>query len=543
MLKVGATVQQAPRTEPTWREQEHLLMGEVMRLVGKSLAPNIVFREMLHLLSELLGLNRGRVVLLDSFDDGTGKTSGGEGASIHFAYGLTKAEFARGRYEVGEGITGAVLATGQPCIVQNIDGDARFLARSVHRAQLPQETVAFIAMPIDLDRQTIGVLAAHRIRRRNRPLNDDVAVLKLLATLSGQLLQLRQLVSRQTRELQFKNELLSRALESATARYGIIGRSPALLRALGELERVSRATASVLLLGDSGTGKELFARALHLASARHEGPFIKVNCAAIPETLFESELFGHEKGAFTGATTSRAGWFEQANQGTIFLDEIGEMPLAMQAKLLRTLQEGTINRLGAKRELPISVRVVAATNRDLSSEVTKGNFRQDLFYRLNVIPISLPSLAQRREDIRPLALHFLNKTNQENQRNVHFSHDAFTALEEYDWPGNIRELTNVVERAVLLTDQATVSRKEIETWLPNGKAEKTPLRASQPVVGLVQASSPLVREYQSAASHSIDELRRAMARHGGNQSRAAQSLGLTVRQFGYRWRKISGIES
>nr|WP_315235519.1 sigma 54-interacting transcriptional regulator [uncultured Albidiferax sp.] len=518
-------------------------MGEVMRLVGKSLAPNIVFREMLHLLSELLGLNRGRVVLLDSFDDGTGKTSGGEGASIHFAYGLTKAEFARGRYEVGEGITGAVLATGQPCIVQNIDGDARFLARSVHRAQLPQETVAFIAMPIDLDRQTIGVLAAHRIRRRNRPLNDDVAVLKLLATLSGQLLQLRQLVSRQTRELQFKNELLSRALESATARYGIIGRSPALLRALGELERVSRATASVLLLGDSGTGKELFARALHLASARHEGPFIKVNCAAIPETLFESELFGHEKGAFTGATTSRAGWFEQANQGTIFLDEIGEMPLAMQAKLLRTLQEGTINRLGAKRELPISVRVVAATNRDLSSEVTKGNFRQDLFYRLNVIPISLPSLAQRREDIRPLALHFLNKTNQENQRNVHFSHDAFTALEEYDWPGNIRELTNVVERAVLLTDQATVSRKEIETWLPNGKAEKTPLRASQPVVGLVQASSPLVREYQSAASHSIDELRRAMARHGGNQSRAAQSLGLTVRQFGYRWRKISGIES
>lgn len=542
MFKVAATAQQPSRTEPTWREQEHLLMGEVMRLVGKSLAPNIVFREMLHLLSELLGLNRGRVVLLDSFDDGTEKAAGGEGASIHFAYGLTKAEIARGHYEVGEGITGAVLATGQPIIVQNIDGDARFLARSVHRAQLPQETVAFIAVPIDLNRQTIGVLAAHRIRRRNRPLNDDVAVLKLLATLSGQLLQLRQLVSRQTRELQLKNELLSRALESATARYGIIGRSPALLRALEELERVSRATASVLLLGDSGTGKELFARALHLASARHEGPFIKVNCAAIPETLFESELFGHEKGAFTGATTSRAGWFEQANQGTIFLDEIGEMPLAMQAKLLRTLQEGTINRLGAKRELPISVRVVAATNRDLSSEVEKGNFRQDLFYRLNVIPISLPSLAQRREDIRPLALHFLNKTNQENQRNVHFSHDAFTALEEYDWPGNIRELTNVVERTVLLTDQATVSRKEIEAWLPDGKAAKTPPRAIQPLVSGASVRPPLVREYQSAVSHSVDELRRAMVRHGGNQSRAAQSLGLTARQFGYRWRKIPDNE-
>ena len=529
-----------PRTEPSWREQEHLLLGEVMRLVGKSLAPDVVFREMLHLMSELLGLNRGRIVLLDSFDKGSDRSSSIEEASIHFAYGLTRAQMSRGRYAVGEGITGAVLSTGQTIIVQNIDADPRFLSRAVERAQLPQETVAFLAVPIELGRKTIGVLAAHRIRRRNRALNEDVAMLRLLATLSGQLLQLRQLIQAQTRELESKNALLSQALESATARYGIIGRSPALLRALAELERVSHASASVLLLGESGTGKELFARALHLASARHDGPFIKVNCAAIPETLFESELFGHEKGAFTGASTSRAGWFEQADQGTIFLDEIGEMPLAMQAKLLRTLQEGVIIRLGAKREMSVNVRVVAATNRELAVEVANGNFRQDLFYRLNVIPIGLPSLAQRREDIRPLALHFLNKTNQQNQRNVHFSSQAFDALEEQAWPGNIRELSNVIERTVLLTDQAMVSRKEIEKWLPETKAGTPTVRKrdTQPT-NSGSLGAPLVREYRPHSSHDAEDLRNAMRLHGGNQSRAAQFLGLTARQFGYRWHRLT----
>jgi len=174
----------------------------------------------------------------------------------------------------------------------------------------------------------------------------------------------------------------------------------------------------VLLLGESGTGKELFARALHLSSPRRDKPFIRVNCAAIPDSLFESELFGYERGAFTGAQTARAGWFEQADGGTIFLDEIGELPLAMQTKLLRTLQEGTITRLGAKRELHIDVRLVAATNRELETEVAAGNFRQDLYYRLNVIPIRLPSLAERRSDIPVLVLHFLNRINQANQRNV-----------------------------------------------------------------------------------------------------------------------------
>lgn len=540
-----------PAAAAQWRAQELLLMSEVMRLVGKSLAPEIVMREMLHLMSELLGLNRGRIVLADFVGDialqgladrkPAARAAGAAApdSAIRYAYGLTKAEMARGRYGPGEGITGRVLATAQPIIVQDIDAEPQFLARSVARAQLPPDTVAFIALPIEVNREVIGVLACHRIRSRDRQLADDVAVLKILATLAGQLLQLQALVAEKTRALEAKNQLLSRALETAAARYGIIGTSPALLQALSELERVSEATASVLLLGESGTGKELFARAVHLSSQRRDQPFIKVNCAAIPDTLFESELFGYERGAFTGAQTSRAGWFEQADRGTIFLDEIGEMPLAMQTKLLRTLQEGTIVRLGGKRELRVAVRVVAATNRDLAQDVLAGSFRRDLFYRLNVIPIRLPSLRERRQDIRALALHFLSRTNQANQRNVSLSPAALARLEQHPWPGNIRELGNVIERLVLLTDSAMVSGEELARFLPQEAQSQAlnqniTLRAEQKSAALL----PVVRDYQAAQSHPAAQLQQVLRDHGGNQSRAAQALGLTVRQFSYRLQKL-----
>ena len=528
-----------------------------MRLVGKSLAPEVVLREMLHLMSELLGLNRGRVVLADFVGDialegladrkPTARATGATGpaSAIRYAYGLTREEMVRGRYGPAEGITGRVLATAQPIIVQDIDAEPQFLLRAVDRTHLPQEVVAFIALPIELNtsagREVIGVLACHRIRSRNRQLSDDVAVLKILATLAGQLLQLQALVVEKTRALQAKNQLLTRALETAAVRYGIMGTSPALLQALGELERVSEATASVLLLGESGTGKELFARAVHLSSQRRDQPFIKVNCAAIPDTLFESELFGCERGAFTGAQTARAGWFEQADRGTIFLDEIGEMPLAMQTKLLRTLQEGTVVRLGGKRELKVAVRVVAATNRDLAQDVACGTFRRDLFYRLNVIPIRLPSLRERPQDIRALTIHFLSRVNQDNQRNVSLSSDALKRLEQYPWPGNIRELSNVIERLVLLTDSTLVSGPELERFLPSGPETATPDSAPK-VTPVAKPPSlparPLVRDYQAAHSHSAAQLQQALASHGGNQSRAAQAVGLTVRQFGYRLRKM-----
>jgi Nif-specific regulatory protein len=532
----------APGTD--WHAQELLLMREVMKLVGRSLAPAFVLREMLHLMSELLGLNRGRMVLADEPVAGQERT-----ASVRHAYGLTAEETARGVFRWGEGITGRVLASGLPAIVQDVDAEPLFLFRTVARADLPPQTVAFIALPIELNGVTIGVLGCHRIRSRQRHLNDDLAVLRILATLAGQLLRLEQLVAEETRQLAARNEALERALDVGSARYGLIGRSPPLLQALGELERVSQSQATVLLLGESGTGKELFARAVHLASGRRDRPFIKVNCSAIPDTLFESELFGYERGAFTGAHGARAGWFEQANGGSIFLDEIGELPLAMQSKLLRTLQEGTLVRLGGTREIRIDVRLVAATNRDLAQEVQAGRFRQDLYYRLNVIPIRLPSLRERREDIRALALHFVSRANQAHQRNVNLSPEALARLEAHDWPGNIRELGNVIERLVLLADHTLVTAAALERFLPDAQGTATtgpraiPTPASAPIAPLAAPTptSPpghtLVRDYQSARSHDLQQLQAALAQHQGNQSRAAQSLGLTLRQFGYRLRK------
>ena len=531
----------ASQGAPTdWHAQELLLMREVMRLIGRSLAPGLVLREMLHLMSELLGLNRGRIVLVDAAP--TAPAGAPRTASIQHAYGLTQAEVQRGRYAWGEGITGRVLATGQPAIVQDIDAEPLFLARAVARSQLPPETVAFIALPIEVNNAPIGVLACHRIRSRQRHLNDDLAVLRVLATLVGQLLQLEALVAEQTRQLEARNAVLANALNTKSARYGLIGSSPPLLQALSELERVSQTQATVLLLGQSGTGKELFARAVHLASGRRDRPFIKVNCSAIPDALFESELFGYEKGAFTGASTARAGWFEQADSGTIFLDEIGELPLALQSKLLRTLQEGTLVRLGGQREVKVNVRLVAATHRDLASDVETGRFRQDLYYRLHVIPIHLPSLAERREDIRALALHFVSRANQAHQRNVNLSPDALARLEEHPWPGNIRELGNVIERLVLLTNDTLVARAELDRFLP---AAAVPLPPAPAPVQQIQAkmpstpiaAAPLVRDYASAQSHSVQVLQAALVEHHGNQSRAAQSLGLTLRQFAYRLRK------
>ena len=531
------TAPRGTQADAPWRAHELLLMREVMRLIGKSLAPGVVMREMLHLMSELLGLNRGRIVLAAPSDPGHESTHVTP-ARICYAYGLTRAEVARGVYGYGEGITGRVLATGQPILVQDIDAEPQFLARAVTRDQLPQETVAFIALPIEVNHRTVGVLACHRIRSRLRHLNDDMALLKVLATLAGQILQLQTFLEEKTRALVARNALLTQALDAAAVRYGIIGSSSALLKALSELERVAQAHASVLLLGESGTGKELFARALHLSSQRREAPFIKVNCAAIPDTLMESELFGYERGAFTGAASARAGWFEQADRGTIFLDEIGDMPLAMQAKLLRTLQEGTIVRLGGKREVKVDVRLVAATHRDLQADVARGSFRQDLFYRLNVIPIRLPSLRERREDIRTLAAHFVNRVNQANQRNVHLSTDAMERLENHPWPGNIRELGNVIERLVLLVEGPLVSAAELEGFLPRQAAgQPHPQTALDAISAMNAPAAPLVRDYISARSHTLGELQNTLAQHHGNQSRAAQALGLTVRQFGYRLRK------
>ena len=517
-----------------WREQETLLMREVMKLVGYSLSPEKVLREMLHLMSELLGLNRGRVVLADRV---AGETA--VSGTVHYAYGLTRAEMARGQYAAGEGITGRVLATGGAIIVQDIDAEPLFLGRMVERRHLPPETVAFIAVPIFEERRVLGVLACHRIRSRVRPLADDLAMLRILATLAGQILQLASTIEKRTAALEARNRLLEQSITHASRRFGIVGDAPALQHAFMQCERVASTSATVLLLGASGTGKELFARALHDLSARRERPFIKVNCAAIPESLFESELFGHERGAFTGAHDVRIGWFERADGGTLFLDEVGEVPIGSQAKLLRALQESIVVRLGAKRETVIDVRVVAATHRDLDAAIVDGSFRADLFYRLNVIPIRVPTLAERRGDIGLLAVHFASRAAKTHHRFVHLSAEALVRLEGHDWPGNIRELGNVIERLVLLAGGPVVSADEVDAVLrPSRSVTEQDARTAVTAPAHRPVGSPLVRDYRSHRSHERAALLESLERAGGNKSRAAQAVGLTVRQFAYRLQKL-----
>ena len=531
-----------PRSAERWSEHELLILREMAKLLGKSLDPGYAIREALHLLSELVGLNRGRVLLPDPASSLL---------SIRYAYGLTAAEIARGRFMPGEGITGRAFRTGETAIIQDIDAEPGYLARTVERARLPNETVAYIALPFMIDGRIAGVLAAHRLRRRERALADDVQLLRLVASWVGQILQINRLVEKKTAALESENRALKSALTRNLGGHGIVGESRALREALQQIEQVSQTDATILLLGDSGTGKELFARALHVASPRRDAPFVRVNCGAIPETLFESELFGYEKGAFTGASERRLGRFEQASGGTIFLDEIGDLPLAMQVKLLRVLQERVIERVGAQREIRVDIRVVAATHQDLQQLVAAGRFRLDLYYRLNIVPVRLPSLRERPEDIPALVRFHLSQVNQAYGRDVSLAPEAFEVLMRYHWPGNVRQLRNLLERMALLAAHNILSADEVRRVLdaetqaalpasaPMGRAGEVPAGAYAPrdTQGSDEALGR-VRHYRPMQAEDLAQFQAALAASGGNKSRAAQALGLTLRQFNYRLGKL-----
>jgi Nif-specific regulatory protein len=448
------------------------------------------------------------------------------------------------------------MLRGEMLIVQDIDTEPLYLARAVPRERLPQETMAYIALPIPGDGKPAGVLAVHRLRRRQRSLAEDLAVLDSIATLIGQVLRLNRLVAERTARLEAENNELKLALESrapSAAAYGIVGQAPSLLRAVRKLEQAAATDATVLLLGESGTGKELFARAIHQQSARCDGPFVRVNCAAIPDTLFEAELYGHEKGAYTGATSARAGRFEQAHRGTLFLDEIGDLPLAMQVKLLRVLQERVIERLGSQREIVVDVRIVAATHQNLQGLMAARRFREDLYYRLNVVPIVLPALRERPDDMRHLIRHFLFQLNERHQRSVRLAPAGMNSLAAYPWPGNIRQLYNVLERIVVLceadlADEALVDGaliSEVQGQVLEAAPVHPALQVDTAASGMDRASPHAdVRGHSSALSsirpyHAVMDGERetiieAIRRTGGNKSQAARLLGLTLRQLNYR---------
>ena len=515
-------------------DEELLVVREAIALLGKSQDEAYVVREILHLLSEFLGLNRGRVILPDP--------ESGQLRIVH-AYGLTQQEIERGLYRRGEGVTGRVMEHGETVIVQDVDAEPGFLFRAVDRERLPNEVVSFIALPLEQGGRIIGVLGVHRLRERPRPLARDQQILKIAATLVAHVILVNQFVRERTARLESENRELKWALNkdhSTFGSFGIVGESMQLRRALKQVEQVAQTEATVLLLGESGTGKELFARALHMSSNRRDNSFVKVNCGAIPENLVESELFGYEKGAFTGATGSRPGYFEQADGGTLFLDEVGDLPLGMQVKLLRVLQEHTIQRIGARKEVAVNVRIVAATNQDLQQLVSQGKFRLDLYYRLNVIPVRLPALRERSEDIRHLVRYYLNQINQGYHRNVNIAPAAMLRLTDHPWPGNIRQLRNVLERLALLAEDSVISEAEVAQVLLTEAI--APAMEGQSMVAPVQSASPepRVRAYNTVRESDRGALEAALRECHGNKSRAAQMLNMTLRQFNYRM-KILGI--
>ncbi len=491
------------------------VLSTISRIIGDALNLDQALGDILGLLSDSLSMNRATVALLD---EPSGQLF------IRASHGLRPEEKSRGVYRLDEGVTGRVFKTGKPYFVKDIRHDPLFLDKTGTRRDL-QTRLSFVAVPIILHGRAIGVLYVDRPHETQVSSGQDIAFLSIVATLIAQFVNLNEQFTSSMEALRIENVSLKSRLSREISGIYIVGKSQAMQEVQRQVEKVSPTRATVLLLGESGTGKTLISKFIHELSDRKSFPFTKVNCAAIPENLLESELFGYEKGAFTGALGPKPGRFEQADKGTIFLDEIGEIPLGIQAKLLRFLQEREFERLGSTRTRKVDVRILAATNQDLLMAVEERRFRKDLYYRLNVFPIKVPTLRKRTEDILPLLNHFLDKMAREYDRRLYFTPGALDALVGYDWPGNVREMENLVERLAIIAEQSKVDLEHLAPFLEAG----TP---AQPA-----AENPL----------SLEELERrqvltALKRNDWVQTHAARELGVSLRQMGYRLKKY-GLEA
>ncbi len=437
---------------------------------------------------------------------------------LHEAVGLTDEQRQRARYRLGEGITGQVVESGAPVIVPSVATEPKFLSRTRQPQERGAGQTAFICVPVKHGNETIGALSAECPYGDTATLDQDVRTLSVLASLIAHAVRLRQF-AHEEEELVAENQRLQRELADRYRPANIVGNSREMSPVYEMIGQVAQSDATVLIRGESGTGKELIAQAVHYGSHRSEGPFVRVNCAALPEGLVESELFGHERGAFTGAIQQRPGRFERAAGGTIFLDEIGDLPPSVQVRLLRVLQEREFERVGGQATIRADVRVVAATNRDLEHDIEHGRFRADLYYRLNVFPIHVPPLRDRRTDIILLADHFIEKYNERHRRSImRLSTPAIDLLMAYHWPGNVRELENALERAVLLADGDVIHARLLPPSLQMARLDD-------------KRSGPLRTQLQALEKELIVD---ALKVNRGNRAAAARQLGITERIMGLR---------
>ena len=430
---------------------ELITVYEICRILGASLDLQRSFREALNVLTAHISLPRAMIVLADENDDQL---------RVHSAVGLDREQVQRGVWQRGEGVIGRVFQSGVPATLPDVAHSAEFIDRTGAFSAQEGRMMSFMVVPIRNERATLGVLAAQRALEGTARLSDDQRVLKMVATLMAQAVVLSRAVTSEHQRLQLETTRLQKALApEPRGRYSlenVVGVSGEMQQVFAEVHQAAPSRATVLLRGESGTGKEAIARAIHFLSPRKDGPFIKVNCAALTESLLESELFGHERGAFTGAAGDRKGRFEQAHTGTLFLDEVGDISASFQAKLLRVLQEREFERVGGNRSIKVDVRLICATNRDLEKMVKRGEYRADLYYRINVVSVFLPPLRERRADIPPLVAHFVDRYNKENRRKLKIAGDAMEVLTHCYWPGNVRELENCIERTATMVQGDTI---------------------------------------------------------------------------------------
>jgi Nif-specific regulatory protein len=500
----------APRL-PDPRQLSALL--EVSQTLGGTLNLRAALQRVLAILEESRGTLSGTIVLRD---DGAGdlavEAASGAGSSARSS-----------RYRLGEGIVGRVAQSGRPVVVPQVSREPLFLDRSGAFRRSGRREMSYVCVPIRAEHRTVGALGVALPYEEDRGYEQESKLLGVVGAMVGQAVRVHHLVEAERKRLLDENTRLRRELAERYELRNIVGSSRSMQSVYEQVAQVAPATTTVLLRGESGTGKELVAHAIHYSSPRAKKPFVKVSCAALPETLVESELFGYEPGAFTDARAQKKGRFELAHGGTIFLDEIGELSPSTQVKLLRVLQEREVERLGGVQPIKVNVRVIAATNKDLEAAVKAGGFREDLYYRLNVYSIFLPPLRERKTDIPLLADHFVEKHASAHGKDVRrIATSAIDMLMSYHWPGNVRELENCVERAVLVCEGGAIHAHHLPPTLQTAEVSGTLARQSLK---------------EALAAYEKDLVQDALKSARGNRAKAARLLGTTERILGYAVRK------
>jgi Nif-specific regulatory protein len=478
--------------------------------------PNL--KRSLHLVLEALeqhhGMFRSTVALLR---DDTGELH------IEACNGLS-AEGQRVQYRVGEGITGRVVESGKPIVVPQVSREPMLLNRAAQRKGLKEE-LTYVCVPIIVGRKRVGALGVDLHFKPDRDYDRSVKFLRVVAGLMAQAIRVQQLIEAETHRLVEENIHLREELRERYDFSNMVGNSGAMRQVFEQITQVASTNTTVLIRGESGTGKELIAHAIHYSSPRAKKPFVKVSCAALPDTLIESELFGYEKGAFSGAQARKKGRFELADGGTLFLDEIGDLNLPTQVKLLRAIQTREFERLGSTETISVNVRLMAATNKDLEKAISEGAFREDLYYRLNVFTIFVPPLRERKPDVMALSDHFLEKFAREHGKNIRrISTPAIDMLMSYHWPGNVRELENTIERSVVVCDGNVIHGHHFPPTLQTAEASGTVTKVSLE---------------ESVAAYEKDLIQDALKSTYGNRSKAARLLRTTQRILNYKIQKYA----